>query len=473
MQIQRIATATAVALAVGGLTSLGAGPTWADGPRATAGGGSAPMGGVGQENTAQDGRQNNNCVRANGASTTVTGGRADGRCVTADGSFNAFAHVERGGADAAGGTGPFQVSQQNTAQRGRQNNNCASPNAGSLGARGGGFDSRCVDRDRSFSDHTTVKGKGAAAETGSTASALFQQTVAQEGRQNTTCASQDVSSAMVSGGRVVSRCGNHDISRSRFTTTQGGGAETSGMTSGGLLNSQSWAQEGRQNVNCANVATGGIDLDGGRSESTCANADDSRSHTTSVKGTGARVSGGNGVVAAFAQDAAQEGRQNVHCTNLNESAHVVSGGRVEDTCRNADESSSRRTVTENGGAVVSGGSSADAIHQRNVAQEGRQNTHCADIHRGILRPTGSVSETRCDTQDRSVSRDTVTKGGGAEVDGGASGVAQDRLQNTAQAGRQNNSCGNTNRVDATLSGSRAASECLADDHSVSTGTRYL
>ncbi|MFG2196504.1 hypothetical protein [Streptomyces sp. NPDC048639] len=473
MQVQRIATATAVALAVGGLASLGAGSAWADGPGATAGGGSAAMGGLGQENTAQDGRQNNNCVRTNGGRTTVDGGRVDGRCVTADGSLNAFAHVKRGGTDAAGGDGPLQVAQQNTAQRGRQNNNCASGGTGgsTVTASGGGMESRCADRDFSSSEHTTVEGEGAAV-SGAPAGVAFQQNVAQAGRQNTTCASQDASAALLQGGRTLSRCGNQDTSRSRFTTTRGGGAETNGATSGGLLVGQSWAQEGRQNVNCDNAATGGVDLMGGRTESSCGNADDSRSHTTAVKGSGAEVNGGNGPVAAFAQDASQEGRQNVHCANLNASAHRPSGGRVENSCHNADESRSHRTVTENGGAGASGGSSADAIYHRNVAQEGRQNTHCGDINRGVLNVSGGAADNRCDTTDRSLSQDTVTQGGGAEVDGG-SGMAMSVQQNTAQEGRQNNSCGNSNRTDATLRGSHTTSECLADDRSTSTGTRYL
>ena len=86
MKVQRTVTAAMVVLAVSGLVSLGAGSAFADGPQATAGGGSVSEGDLFQQNVAQDGRQNNNCSNINGDEPLdLTGSRLTGRCVTAHG----------------------------------------------------------------------------------------------------------------------------------------------------------------------------------------------------------------------------------------------------------------------------------------------------------------------------------------------------------------------------------------------------
>ncbi|MEV6315952.1 hypothetical protein, partial [Streptomyces sp. NPDC051776] len=208
MRRHAIATATMVVLAVGGWAALGSGTAFAetgsDGAKARASGGSSTGEDVFQQNTAQSSRQNNNCHHPNagvdGDEVALTGGRATGRCVTSDGSLTAFSRFHNGPAEAEGGSTSLGLVQQNTAQRGRQNNNCHNPNASPVTVDSGRVDSRCTDQDFSFSKHTLVKGGGARAEGGSTPGGeSFQQNVAQAGRQNNNCNHPNLSTINVSG----------------------------------------------------------------------------------------------------------------------------------------------------------------------------------------------------------------------------------------------------------------------------------
>ncbi|MFG2193299.1 hypothetical protein [Streptomyces sp. NPDC048639] len=81
-------TAAMVVLAVSGLVSLGTGTAFADGPQATAGGGSASDGDLFQQNIAQEGRQSNNCGNPNNLEATLSGGRASAQCQAIDTSRN-------------------------------------------------------------------------------------------------------------------------------------------------------------------------------------------------------------------------------------------------------------------------------------------------------------------------------------------------------------------------------------------------
>ncbi|MFG2196054.1 hypothetical protein [Streptomyces sp. NPDC048639] len=413
--MQRIATATLVVLALGGVASLGAGPAYADGPGATATGGSSMGPGLIQQGIAQEGRQNNHCsdTTANGDTVNVMGGRLKGRCVTGDGSFNRFSTVRHGAADAAGGSGLFTVNQQNTAQRGRQNNHCANANETPFEMTGAVWEARCTDRDESRSDHATFAGSGAGASGGSGGGGegdptVYQQNTAQVGRQNNACANPNESFFGISGGRYGVACGNRDASLSKHTRDTSGGAEAEG-------------------------------------------------------GNGTRL---------IEQNTAQEGRQNNACADPNGSIPLqITGGRAEGRCENEDTSLRWGTLTQGGGVNASGGTSTGRLVQQNTAQEGRQNNHCANPDFTETEITGGRDETRCGATDRSASVETTEIGGGAETDGGSS-AAELFQQNTAQEGRQNNSCANPNNLDLTVSGGRATAQCQAVDNSRNVGTIY-
>ena len=191
----KVATAAMVVLAVGGWASVGAGAAFAaDGPGAQASGGSATLGDQFQQNTAQSSRQNNNCSNPNseteeGETVALTGGRLDGRCKTIDDSFNKSVKVRSGGAEALGGSGVDSFGQQNTAQQGRQNNNCANPNVRRTRRHRGPTEARCANEDKLGQQAHLDQGRSAADQRRLRHRlAVDQQNTAQEGRQNNNCA---------------------------------------------------------------------------------------------------------------------------------------------------------------------------------------------------------------------------------------------------------------------------------------------
>ncbi|MFG2192932.1 hypothetical protein [Streptomyces sp. NPDC048639] len=554
MRMHKIATATMLVLAVSGWTGGGSGIAFADtgpaGGKASAQGGSSTAGDVFQQSIAQSARQNNNCnnpnTGENGDLVTLTGGRAAGRCVNTDGSLTAFSRIQNGPAEAQGGTSGTSLAQQNAAQRGRQNNNCNSPNeldisldpgrledhctqqdssfskhtrTKSDGARaqggsspdgdlhqqnvaqvgrqnnncnnpnafanlevtGGRVEDRCTEQDSSFSEHTRTESGGALAEGGSssTSSTVAQQNIAQEGRQNNNCNNSNAFSFLeVTGSRVGAHCGSKDRSSSKHTHIKGGGAQAQGGSStGGSVDQQNVAQEGRQNNNCSSANENGeILLTGGRLEGRCTQQDSSFSKHTRIKGGGAEAQGGSSTADNVTQqNIAQEGRQNNNCDNPNDSADLtVTGGRVEDRCTQQDSSFSKHTDIKGGGAQAQGGSSSGgSVGQQNVAQEGRQNNNCSNPNQTNITVSGGRLTGRCGTKDGSFNKHTLVRGGGAQAQGGSSTGASVHQQNTAQEGRQNNNCSNPNAGGLTLTGSRSQVGCKTVDGSANLHTAEI
>ncbi|MFG2191073.1 hypothetical protein [Streptomyces sp. NPDC048639] len=534
MKVQKLATATMVALTVGGLASLGSGTAFADTPGANASGGTSTTGAVFQQNTAQQGRQNNHCASENGDpdSVDLSGARAKGRCVTTDGSFTELSEFRSGGANVAGGSSGAGLTQQNTAQRGQQNNNCANPNDSVISVSGGRWETECEDTNNSSNHGAFVQGGPADVNGGSsTAMSMDQQNTAQEGRQNNNCGNPNLSDIDISGGSSESACGNEDGSENRRTWTKGGGVEANGGStifdvgqqntgqsgrqnnncanpnafgsapggscanaddsanhqafvkgggaganggSGaglqvGQVRQQNTAQEGRQNNNCANPQSAGSDSVGGD----CANTDASANDKTFFKGAGANANGGSSEGGRLLQqNTAQEGRQNNNCANPNDTAIGTSGGSASGGCANEDGSSNHKVAIKGGGAEANGGSAtAGDVLQQNTAQEGRQNNNCNNPNAGEIAVTGGRYEVNCGTTDNSVNAHITGTGGGAEADGGSSS-AELLQQNTAQEGRQNNNCGNPNNLVLTLSGGRATAQCTATDESKNFGSQY-
>ncbi|MEV6318998.1 hypothetical protein [Streptomyces sp. NPDC051776] len=501
VRAHNIATATMLVLAVGGWGVAGSGAAYADngptqaggkakaagkGPvhgkvKARAEGGSSTGAGVFQQNIAQSARQNNNCnsdtVEEEGE-VSLTNSRVTGRCVTSDGSLTAYSRIHNGPAHAQGGSAGTDLAQQNTAQRGRQNNNCNNLDDSAITLDGGRVEGLCADQDRSFSKHVFVKGGGSSAHGGNATSVTLadveQQNVAQVGRQNNNCNNFNESDITLTEGRVAAHCGNRDASFSKHTHLEGGGARTRGGSSGvgADLFQQNFAQEGRQNNNCHNP-NGVSDLTvtgGGGAAFRCGNKDGSFSKHTWVKGGGARAEGGSSTTADVnQQNFSQEGRQNNNCHSPNRLVITVNdGGRMEGRCTDQDFSFSKHTHVKGAGARAEGGHTAADVDQQNVAQEGRQNNNCNNPNtNGDITVTGGRLTTRCGNEDFSFSKHTWVKGGGAQAKGGSStGGAVDQ-QNTAQEGQQNNNCTNPNDSNFTVTEGRGTFRCANKDHSIS------
>ncbi|MEV6319526.1 hypothetical protein [Streptomyces sp. NPDC051776] len=445
-------------------------------------GGNAGGTDVFQQNIAQVGRQNNNCSSLNLRSNlTVTGSQVEARCGNKDGSFSKHTHLRSGGARAEGGSSTdVDVFQQNLAQEGRQNNNCNQFNSDTtLDVTGGGrAEARCGNKDRSFNKHTRTTGGGAGVEGGTASSSVSQQNIAQEGRQNNNCNNPNLRDAGidVTGGRLTARCGNKDGSFNKHTHLQGGGARVEGGSSTvEEVNQQNVAQEGRQNNNChSGNDTNAIDVAEGRLDVRCGNKDRSFNKHTRVEGGGARVEGGDAMGDDVSQqNLAQAGRQNNNCSHFNapeSSLDLTGGGRVDVRCGNKDRSFNKHTHLKGGGARVEGGSStAGTFAQQNVAQQGRQNNTCANLNSTTPTLEGSRSQVSCQTVDRSANLGTADIGGGAKTTGGDA-TADLFQQNTAQEGRQNNSCSNSNNLTFTATSSRSQNKCVAIDRSTNIHT---
>ncbi|MGP4090637.1 hypothetical protein [Streptomyces sp. KR55] len=202
-----------MALAVGCLTSGGPGIASADGHGATASGGHGAIGNLFQQNIAQEHRQNNNCANPNTV-IVQPGGPTATRCATGDASFNKRTVTKGGDAKATGGSGLVShLVQQNTAQKGRQNNNCGNPNDTLVSTGGSLTDSFCSNQNHSRNEHSATKGGGAKATGGSgLVSHLVQQNTAQEGRQNNNCGSRNGLTVITSGG-AQTQCVAVDKSR--------------------------------------------------------------------------------------------------------------------------------------------------------------------------------------------------------------------------------------------------------------------
>ncbi|MFI5689651.1 transposase [Streptomyces sp. NPDC051636] len=155
------------------------------------------------------------CGDINRGSLALLSDDVTGRCVNGDGSFNGFSRVKSEGAKAVGGSGQVSLQQQNVAQRGRQNSACANSDF-AVTANGGRQDSVCENKDASHNKHTLTKGGGARTEGGSSIADVFQQNTAQEGRQNNNCANPNNSGVELTDSDIETRCLTVDESKRAF-----------------------------------------------------------------------------------------------------------------------------------------------------------------------------------------------------------------------------------------------------------------
>ncbi|MFF6783705.1 hypothetical protein [Streptomyces sp. NPDC012510] len=385
------------AMVLAGLVSTGtsmSAPLPDGGAKASGGSGAA---GLLDQNTALDGRQNNACgdsQRLTGSGILDGSGQLTTHCTTFARSHSSDALTTSDGAQATAGDGvPLQ---QNTAERGRQNNACG--NTIESGLYDGATDTDCTARDHSVSK-TTVTHAGAAQATGGEGS-LYQQNTAQQGRQNNACGNLDNATLT---STTDAGCAAHDSSVSKKTVTRGGGAKATGATSTLGASQQNTAQQGRQNNACGNMNNAGIP---GAADAGCAAHDSSVSKKTVTRGGGAKATGGNSQLSSTQQNIAQEGRQNNACGNTNVGSI---SGQARAHCTTRDGSVSKKTVTRGGGARATGGNSAAELMQQNIAQEGRQNNACGNTN-ALTLDEGSTNA-QCSAVDESVEIRSKNHGG--------------------------------------------------------------
>jgi hypothetical protein len=357
-----------------------------------------------------------------------------------------------GGAKAGGGPGGAAgLLDQNTALDGRQNNACGDSQrltSSDILGGSGRIGTHCTTSARSHSIDALTTGDGAEATAGD--GVALQQNIAERGRQNNACGNT-IESGLYDG-ETNTDCTAHDHSVSRGTATHAGAAQAAGGN--GSLSQQNIAQEGRQNNACGNMNLGTLTS---TTDAGCAARDGSVSKGTVTRGDGATATGGDSTPIASQQNIAQEGRQNNACGNLNNAGIP---GTTDAGCAVHDGSVSKGTVTRGDGARATGGDSALASTQQNIAQEGRQNNACGNTDAGFV---SGEAQAHCTAYDGSVSKGTVTRGGGAEATGGNS-TFELTQQNIAQEGRQNNACGNTNAL--ALEEGRTNAQCSAIDESI-------
>ncbi|MEV6317381.1 hypothetical protein [Streptomyces sp. NPDC051776] len=276
----------------------------------------------------------------------------ESQCSDRDFTFSKYTFIKGSGARAEGGSSTASTAQeQNIAQEGRQNNTCTNLNSAILNVTGGGrMEGRCKNRDHSLSKHTLIKGGGARSEGGSSTGIIArQQYIAQVGRQNNACNNFNSSGDIdVTGGRTEAGCQNRDHSFSKHTYLKGGGAHAEGGSStGGSVEQQNLAQEGRQNNACNNLNNAAVTVEGSRSGVGCKTADHSANLHTADIGGGAEVEGGSSTVSLFQQNIAQEGRLNNTCANPNNLTLTATGGsRSATQCSAVDRSTNIGSVNQ-------------------------------------------------------------------------------------------------------------------------------
>ncbi|MER5226286.1 hypothetical protein [Streptomyces flaveus] len=361
-----------------------------------------------------------------------------------------------GGAKAGGGPGGAAgLLDQNTALDGRQNNACGDSQqltGSDLLGGSGRIGTHCTTSARSHSIGALTTGDGAKATAGD--GVALQQNIAERGRQNNACGNMIESDLY--DGETNTDCTAHDHSVSRGTATHAGAAQATGGNE--YLYQQNIAQQGRQNNACGDMSQGILTS---TTDAGCAAHDGSVSKGTVTRGDGATAAGGDSTLGASQQNFAQEGRQNNACGNLN---NVGIPGTTDAGCAAHDGSVSKGTVTRGDGATATGGDSALTSTQQNIAQEGRQNNACGNTNVGSV---SGEAQAHCAAHDGSVSKGTVTRGGGATAAGGDSALTSTQ-QNIAQEGRQNNACGNTNAL--TLDEGQTNAQCSATDESIEIGS---
>ncbi|MEV6319476.1 hypothetical protein [Streptomyces sp. NPDC051776] len=205
-------------------------------------------------------------------------------------------------------------------------------------------------------------------------------------------------------------------------------AEGGSSTAGGTVAQQNTVQSSRQNNNCSNpnrLDSPGVSLTNSRATGRCVTRDDSLTAFSRIHYGPAEVRGDSAALDVNQTNAAQRGRQNNNCNNPRNPPFDVTGGRLEGGCVGRDLSFNKRTFIKGGGARAEGGSSTGSeggagVFHQNTAQEGRQNNSCNNVGGGNIVLDSSRLEGRCVGRDLSFNKRTFVKGGGARAEGGSS-----------------------------------------------------
>ncbi|WP_425247635.1 hypothetical protein [Streptomyces sp. NEAU-NA10] len=440
-------------------------------------GGDSATGDLIQQNTAQSAKQANACASpVNSVNATFedfsssSDVHADTSCRNADVSHNGRgSSTDAGAVTAEGGDRQFGVIQQNNAQSAKQANACADRQE-SVGTRSRidqEASASCLNADASRNGKgSSVSSGGATAQGGDGAS--HQQNTAQSGKQANACANpQELFSPAIAAQKFSSTCVNADASRNgKGSSVSAGGATAHGGD--GVLLQQNTAQSGKQLNSCENPHQNvrsspftGSFVDRERS-SRCVNADDSHNGKgSSFTSGGAAAEGGGGSVGDAQQNTAQSGRQANACANPLRGPVLES--RIDETsdasCVNKDGSrNGAGSSTSTGHAQVEGGDATGDLTQQNTAQSAKQANACAGPSQ-TLTDSEVTDQTRTSCVNADFSRNgkktSFTTGDAKVVGGDAAGDLFQ--QNTAQSGKQLNSCGNSSEFLDSVGSSRDSS----------------
>jgi hypothetical protein len=231
-----------------------------------------------------------------------------------------------------------------------------------------------------------------------------------------------------------------------------------------LSGAENTDQDGEQNLACGNSARL-VRLNIGQEvhrEQLCVD-DDGHTSRDSAHASGAQAVGGTTLGPQV--NTAQRGKQNLACGNSADLITVNVAGTMswDTTCTATDYGDQHGSSADDytGGALALGGTAVGP--QVNTAQTGRQNVYCGNSADALtVNVVGTIRRnTTCTAADYSTHGPGETSRGRASAD---AGQVIGPETNTAQNGRQNQTCGNPGvGVDIPLGQSERQTRCTVHD----------
>ncbi|MES9520688.1 hypothetical protein [Streptomyces capoamus] len=230
-------------------------------------------------------------------------------------------------------------------------------------------------------------------------------------------------------------------------------------------------QEGQQNLDCGNSARL-VRLNVAKTTNREAVCVDTDGHTHRRSGHPGGPQALGGTTLGPQTNTAQAGEQNLDCGNSADLVTVNVLGTINEqtTCAAVERDHAHERATSTGRAQALGGTSLG--QQVNTAQSGKQNLYCGNSSDTLtVNVFGTIRKyTRCVALD-----DTPRHESGPEHRGHAladAGQVAGIGQNTAQNGRQNQTCGSHGAgIDLPLGETKRDTHCTAHDASASASAR--
>ncbi|WP_019887351.1 hypothetical protein [Streptomyces purpureus] len=230
-------------------------------------------------------------------------------------------------------------------------------------------------------------------------------------------------------------------------------------------------QQGEQNLNCGNSARL-LRVNVAETDDKVKKCVDTDGHTRRHSGNGARAIGDTTLGPQL--NTAQAGKQNLNCGNSADVITVNVLGTInrETTCVAVDDDRDGHKghgggQAYTGNARTLGGTSLG--QQVNTAQVGKQNLNCGNASDTLtVNVLGTVRKrTTCIAADHSHDGSASAHRGKASADAGQVAGTE---TNTAQNGRQNQTCGNPGGgIDVPLGQIKRHTQCTVDDGSLPPG----